>query len=252
MARNCALLSVPLRRSTAGEIDQRFLFIQLAEHLRRGLQCRELTVRPEQCELASGLSEGAVAHGRGHVLVFANDHCFERREKAFAIGGEVLMHQYLVASVFDDGHQVGCRHLLADEILRGTDRADLVGRRHGTQVEIQRNEAAIAVLEIEGALRRDLRMRQSRDGRDAIGEYRGGLFLRQLLEIEERDVLRHPIFSDGEVLRGEAFDRLTAFVFDRDLLDHQASVGPENRFFFGGRGWPGAGFAGCTVFAPTP
>ena len=76
----------------AGEINQRLLLVELAEHMRRGLQGGELAVGVEDVEFAVVLSEGGagvcgagVIYFFGGVLAFADDHGFENAEQTVAI-----------------------------------------------------------------------------------------------------------------------------------------------------------------------
>ena len=77
---------------SAGEVDQRFLLVELAQHLSRCLQCGELAVGVEDVELAVVLAEGragvggaGIVHFFGGVLALADDHGLENAEQPVAI-----------------------------------------------------------------------------------------------------------------------------------------------------------------------
>ena len=68
VAWSCAWLLMPLRRKAAGEVDQRLLFAELAQHLRGGLQSGELAVGVEDIEFAVVLSECRAGIGAAGVV----------------------------------------------------------------------------------------------------------------------------------------------------------------------------------------
>ena len=97
----------------AGEVDQRLLLVQLAQHLGGGLQRGELAVRVEDVELAVVLAEGRAGIGAAGIvdgfsvaLAFADDQRFENAEQPVAIGGEVLQHIDRCRPIAQDGDQV--------------------------------------------------------------------------------------------------------------------------------------------------
>ena len=72
-----------------------------------------------------------------------------------AIVGEVVQHFDGAAGERHDRHQVGRLHLGLDEFLRGGEGAQLVGHRHRAHVEVDREEAAVAVADVAGLFGRD-------------------------------------------------------------------------------------------------
>ena len=126
--------------------------MQLAEHLGRGLQGGELAIGVEDVELGvvlakrgAGVGAAGVVDGLGGALAFADDHGLENAEQLVAIGGEVLEDVDGAALVAEDGDQVDGGHLRAQELLSGGECAELVGRRHGAHIEVEREQAAILV-----------------------------------------------------------------------------------------------------------
>ena len=109
----------------AGEVDERLLLVQLAQHFGCGLQRRELAIGIEDVELAvilakrgAGIGAAGVVDGLGGTLAFADDHGLENAEQLVAIGGEVLQNVDGSALVAEDGDQVDGCHLRAQELLR--------------------------------------------------------------------------------------------------------------------------------------
>ncbi len=95
--------------------------------------------------------------GLGGALAFADDHGFQNAEQLVAIGGEVLQDVDGTALVAQDGDQVDGGHLRADELLCGGERAQLVGRAHGSHVEVKREQTAILVAIVLHRFRLNLR-----------------------------------------------------------------------------------------------
>ncbi len=148
----------------AGEVDERFLLVQLAEHLGRGLQRGELAVGVEDVELAVVLAEGGARYRRcwrrrssRRALALADDQGLEDAEQPVAVGGEVLQDVDGAALVAQDGDEIGRGHLRAEEMLGGGERAELVGRPHGGHVEVEGEQAAILIALASCGLGRDLR-----------------------------------------------------------------------------------------------
>ena len=148
---------------SAGKVDERFLLVQLAEHFRRGLQSGELAVGVEDVELAVVLAEGGAGIGAAGVVDCLSDPWpsptimrLQDAEQLVAIGGEVLQDVDRAALVAQDGDEIGGCHLGAEELFRGRERAQLVGRPHGGHVEIKSQQAAILVAFVFRRFGRDL------------------------------------------------------------------------------------------------
>jgi hypothetical protein len=164
-------------------------------------------------------------------LSLSNEHLVDGLKQRLAVVGEVLFDMHAVGKRHD-GHQVRGRHLRSDELVGGGLRAHLILDWHGTHIEVQDHQAAIAVTQVPGALGSDL---GSHDGLHLGGNRlrgrRGGGSHGRLgsrfhgLVFAETDGLRRAVFGDGEVLGGQAFDGLAVLVFDRDCLDNQLGVG---------------------------
>ena len=125
---------MPFKSQAAGEINQRFLLVQLAQHLRGGLQRRQLPVGIENVELAVVLAEGRAGVGGAGVvggfveaLVFARRSAFRvmlsRRSRSSV---KSCSTSHGAPCVQHDGHQIGRGHLRPDELLRRGQGAQLV------------------------------------------------------------------------------------------------------------------------------
>src|SRR3984885_2585407 len=113
----------------AGEVDERFLFVQLAQHLGRGLQGGELAIGVEDVELAvvlpecgAGVGAAGVVDGLGRSLALPNDKGFKNAEQLVAIGGKVLQDVDRTTLVAQNGYQVDRGQLRADELLGSRER----------------------------------------------------------------------------------------------------------------------------------
>ena len=116
----------------AGEINQRLLLVERAQHFGGGLQRGQLAVGVEDVELAVVLSERGAGIGRAGVVVFVEalrfgDQLADRRLQQVAIVGEILQHLDGAVRVLHDRHQIGRSDLLGKELLRRRERAQLVG-----------------------------------------------------------------------------------------------------------------------------
>ena len=113
--------------------------------------------------------------------------------------------------------------------LRGFERADLIGWRQRSLIEIESQQPVIPVLRAARSFRRDFR------GGEAVQHIRlqgcgrqGRLHgIGQFLIFEELDGLRLAVFGHREVLRGESFDGLAALIVDGYILDHQLRAAGE-------------------------
>ena len=126
--------------------------------------------------------------------------------------------------------------MFADEVLCGADGARLIGRRHGGHVEVERQQAAVGVAEIERTFGRDLGVGQARDGRHAVQQRGRGLDFFELLKLQEGDGLGVAVFGDRKILRGESDDRLAALVLHGHLLHHEARLGTKDGWLLCCRG----------------
>ena len=115
-----------VQSKATGKVNERFLFGQLAKHLGRGLQGRELAIGVEDIELAVVLAEGGPGVGAACIvdavlvsLAFAHDEGCKYAEKLVAIVGEVLKDIYRTALVAKDGYHIDGRHLGANKLLPG-------------------------------------------------------------------------------------------------------------------------------------
>ncbi len=176
----------------AGEIDERLLLVELAQHLRGGLQRGKLAIGAEDGELAAALAERAVddaARARSRLRRRSWFGAWTSRRSRSPVKSSWTVTS--PPAVHHDGHQIGGRHLFADELLRRADGARLVGRRHGGHVEVERQQAAVGVTQIERTLRRQSAVCARRGmGATRSGQRGRGLDLFELLKLQERDGLR--------------------------------------------------------------
>ena len=237
----------------AGEVDQRFLLVELAQHLGGGLQRGQLAVGIEDVELAVVLAEGGAGVGGAGVvdgvveaLVFADDHGFDDAQQPVAIVGEILqhLHRARLVNVMMATRSAGV--ICVRMNLRAASKAR--NWSAGGMAVISKYSASSRrslIADVSGRFGRNLRLRQAcgmrrgfgglRCRRRRIGRSSGSFWI-----FEEADGLRHAVFGDGEIFRGQAFDRLAVLVFDRDRLDHQLRVGLKRGCRASGRGafWP--------------
>ena len=245
----------------AGEIDQRLLFGERAQHARRGFQRGQLAVGIEDVEfgVVGGVRRAGVflVIGAGgavdrEIAAFADGQALDDLGQGVAIVGEILQH-FQVAREGHDGHQVGRRHLRLEEFLGGGLGADLVLNRHAGHVEEHHQQAAVLVLHFAGLGGRNLvggdRFHDGRRrGRRRVRRFaararrlwqarvpeRGGLF--QFLEGEDLDVLLLAVFGDVEVGRLQTLDGVAALVLHGDIDHHQLGRGAEFDDALGRRG----------------
>src|SRR5207237_886260 len=134
------------------EIDQRFLVRQRAQHVRRRLQRRQLTVSTQQIEFRIVLTEGGADIGLIRnaiaVNVFTEDQLGQHVLQLFAVRREVLSDADGAAVVIHDGNQVGGLRLFADEGAGRIVGAQQVLRRQRGAVEVQHQQSAIAILDV--------------------------------------------------------------------------------------------------------
>ena len=222
----------------AGEVDERFLLVQLAEHLGRGLQRGELAIGVEDVELAvvlakrgAGVGTACVVDGLGGALAFADNHGLENAEQLVAIGGEVLQDVDGAALVAQDGDQVDGRHLRAQKLLCGRKGAQLVGRPHGSHIKVEREQAAILITAVFGRFGRELRSGELLVEFDLFRAGRCGCYRRllggEILVLAEADRLRSAVLSDGEIFGAESGNEFTLLVFDDNGFDDQLRLGGE-------------------------
>ena len=100
-------------------------------------------------------ARAGVVAGFAEALAFSHDHRFEDAQQPVAVVGEILQDVNGAARITQDGNAIGRRHLRADEFLRRSERAQLVCRRHGRHVEVQRQQAAVLVSKLSGRFRRN-------------------------------------------------------------------------------------------------
>ncbi len=108
------------------------------------------------------------------ALAFAHDQGLQDAEQLVAIGGEVLQDVDGTTLVAEDGDQVDSGQLRAQEFLRGRERAQLVGRAHGSHVEVQREQPAILIAIVLHGFRRNLGAGKSLVDFDLFRARRGG------------------------------------------------------------------------------
>ena len=108
----------------------------------------------------------------------------------------------------------------------------MIHHRHGFHVEIQYQQAAVAVAHIAGTFRRDLGLSERRKhlgrrqwGRERRG--RGGLL--DVFELEKADGLRFAVFEDAEILLAQTLDSLAVLILDSYDFHHQLAVDREGR-----------------------
>src|SRR5439155_6630574 len=157
-------------------------------------------------------------------LAFSGDHGLDCGRELIAVVGEILQYLDGPAGELHDGQQILWRHLRADELLRGAERAQLVGDRHRGHVEVQDQQAPVLVPDISGRLGRNLVPGDWLD----LGYVNRGRRVRsflQLLEFAKANGLLHAVLGDDEVRGGQAFDDFAILVFDADNLDDQLGGG---------------------------
>ena len=222
----------------AGEVHQRFLFRQAAEHLHGGFQRRQLAIRIENIELAVVLGErrtgigfavvAGVAVGHAHV---SHVQMLDHFEKTVAIVREVLQDRQ-ICLIRHNGHQVGCGDLRCQEFRRRLLRAHLIGHRHTRLVEEQDQQPPILVLDLarlgrgrdrrdDGGFQRRCRSHGWRGGLRGRWSWSGQYRILQTLVFEYADLLRFAVFGDGEIGGLEALQRIAVLVLGRDIHHHQ-------------------------------
>src|SRR6202034_2876783 len=196
------LVVQPVQPNAAREIEQRFLFAELAEHHGGGLQRGQLTVRVEDVELAVVLPEGGpsvggavVGNGFVEALAFAHGDGFDDGGKAVAVARKILQHLDRAAGEYHDGDQVRRCHLRADEFPGGFERAYLIARWQCGHIEIEGEQPVVLVPRAAWSLSRDSTLGEFFQDRDVSGWRRQGLRdFRQLLIFEELDRLWSAVF----------------------------------------------------------
>ena len=148
----------------AGEVDQRLLLRQRAQHRRRRLQRRQLAVGVQDAELGIVLPEGGADVGvvgdAVAVLVVAEDQRLDHVAQRAAVGGEVLLDADGAAAEGHDRQQVRRLHLRVDEGLRRGVGAHLIAGRHRGQIEIEHQQPPVAVARVAGRRVDDLSLRR--------------------------------------------------------------------------------------------
>ena len=221
-----------IEAEAAGEVDERFLLVQLAQHFGGGLQGGELAIGVEDVELAVVLSKcgarvgaAGIVDGLGGSLAFANDESFKDAEQLVAIGGEVLQDVDRTTLVAQDGYQVDSGQLRANELLCCRERAQLVGRAHRSHVEVKCKQPAILIAIVLHRFRLNLRARELLINLDIFTARRGGSHRRrvggQRLVFAEADSLGDAIFGKRKVLGREPRDEFSLLILDHDGFHHQ-------------------------------
>ena len=222
----------------AREINQRLLFAERTQHLRRCLQRRELPIVIEDVELAVVLPKGSAGVRAACVvdrlhrsLPFAHDHRLENAEQPIAIPREVLHHIDRSSLIAHDGDQIGGGHLCADKLPRRRKSTQLIVGRHRRHVEIERQQPMIAVLRLARALRRNLCPCECLIEHDLLVVERGyrhrSCSRRQSLMLKDLDGLRLTILGDGKVFGCQARNKIALHIFHDNRLDHQLRVDGE-------------------------
>ncbi len=230
---------------TAGEVDQRLLIRQAAEHRHRRLQRRQLTIRIQDVELGIVLPErradvGGRVGNAVAVLVVAEHHPGDHVAQLLPVVGEILLHAHRAAFEAHDGQKIGRLHLLLDELQRRGVRARQVRRRQRRHVEVEHDEPAIAVLDVSGSGNGNASLgdrRRWRGGRSrrGIGHRRGrrrrggGRRIFEALKFDEAHRLRLAVLGDDEIARSQSFDGFPVLVLDADRLDDESRAAPKCR-----------------------
>ena len=112
--------------------------------------------------------------------------------------------------------EVNC---VADKFLRGVESPELIRRRHRGHVEVESEQAVVAVAWVPGRFRRDLRARELLVGRGArrdAGEATAPCWtIREFLEFEEPNGLRDSVLGDGEIFGRKVVDRVAGLCLSR-------------------------------------
>ena len=221
----------------AGEIDERLLLRQTAQHRGCRLKCRQLTIRVQDAELRVVLAErGAdvgVVGDAVAVLVVAEDQRLHDLAQRAPVAGEILLHPYRASAERHDRQQIRRLHLRIDERLRGGVRPHLIGGRHGGEVEVQDEKAPIPIAGVAWRRNGDLSLRRGRctdvgwSARRGLSRARVRRPIGKALEFDEADRLRLAVLGDDEVVRRQSFNRPAIPVLDAHGLDDEAGTAAE-------------------------
>ncbi len=239
----------------AGEVDQRFLLVELAQHLGGGLERGQLAVGVEDVELAVVLAEGRAGVGGAGVVWSISSKPWPSP----TISVSRMLNSRSRSSV------KSCSTSTAPPEYRmmATRSAGVICvRMNFCAASSARNWSAggMAVMSKYSASRRRSLYRSfpgafGRDlGSGRAGRRRGysrgagGVPQGAALGVsgsfwysQETDGLRHAVFGDREILGGQAFDGIAVLVLDHDGLDDQLRAGVEggrSRCLPGGAFWP--------------
>ena len=229
--RSLVLNAVALDAS--GEIEQRFLLVEVGERLRNVFDGEELAVGIDVVVLRLVGREGS---GVFHLIGGAGGSRVKSRalgagvgvhgvQQQMLIGGEVLIERERLVEG-DDRDQVRRMHLLVDVIAGGILRAIEIVGLHRRDVEEHHDQPMIAQL-LPG-------WRAGSAPKIAVGRVGvdGGLIERRglvdVLKVEADDLLRLAILLNLEILFGETLHHLAGLlVAHHDVGEHQIAVDLE-------------------------
>src|SRR6185437_1242257 len=241
----------PRALHAAREVDQRFLLLNALEHVADGFDRLQAAVGIGDVELAVVGGEGRAVIGgavarsgvaRLEAAAGRGIEAFEDFEQGGFVGGEILVDLQRVAQG-GDGGQIGRLHLLLDVGLGLLHYVLNVLGLHGGEVEVEHDQAPVAILgtvgghgdrgrgsPFGGGLDRGFQGGGGADGGGGGGG-RGGSV--NVLEVEAGDVLRLAVLDQGHVAGLEVGDQVPFGVGGGEVDQDDIGVGLEDELRFG-------------------
>ena len=214
-------------RDAAGELHHRFFAGDVFQQIGQRLDGDQLAVGIEDVELGivggegrvgvfggRGVNSGGGGRGQRRKLRFlAGQQRVDGAIEQVAIVGEIGDHFELIAEGHH-AHQIGGRHLLAQELLGGQGGAGEIVGLQGSEIEKENDQAPVANL-----LPHLLRLADRADGDGHRRDVFGGGLLEPLhvVIIEGGDLLILAIFGDAELVLPQALDGVAIAIGDLDV-----------------------------------
>ena len=155
----------------ARKIDKRFLFVERAKHLHRCLQCSQLAIGVKNIEFVVVLTEcgasiggAVVTRGLVESLAQPDDEFVHGIPYSRTVAGKILAHPYGATLERHDRHKHRGIHLLVDERRCGVEGPQLIRRLHRGHIEVQSQQAVVAIPSVPRLFGRDLQLRGGRGG----------------------------------------------------------------------------------------
>ena len=157
-------------------------------------------------ESGAGVGRAVVTRRLVESLAQPDDELVHRVLYLRAVAGEILPDAHGAALERHDRHEIGRIHLRVDELQRGVEGPQLIRGLHGGHIEVQSQQAVVAVASVARLFRRDLHLRgaAAQWGRPDCGDGAGSGELAcglQPLKLDKADGLRHAIFGQNEIIR---------------------------------------------------